>query len=250
VDLEVLPADGMPRAVKLVRRPVVAPSVDHEALTLTTPEGEDIPVGYLRITNFQETTLQEVKEAIAILRTPSPQADAMRALIIDLRGNPGGLFKPAVQVADLFLSEGVIVHSHSPFREYDRPYRADGMNPLRLPMVVLIDSDTASGGEVVAGALKGRPGTLLVGQTTFGKGSIQCIIPLDKIPLDKMPGGIRITVAKLCSPADQPYNGRGVTPDIATDLEGLAALAEAKRVLLGILRPPPMAPPMPPMMAQ
>ena len=106
-------------------------------------------------------------------------------------------------------------------------------------MVVLVDRDTASAAEVVAGALKEhRQGnTLIVGQTTFGKGSIQGVIPLDKPPLDKTPGGIRITVAKLFSPGKHlPYSGRGVTPDIIVEQEGETASDAGLQALIQLLK--------------
>ena len=170
----------------------------------------------------------------------------MRGLVLDLRGNPGGLFKSAVEVAELFLHAGVIAVTHSHFPDYNQPYRARSMHPLELPVVVLIDADTASAAEVVAGALKELRRATLIGQTTFGKGTIQCLVALNKVPLDKMPAGIRITVARFCSPSDQPVNGRGVTPDVVSGLEGKALLEQAEAHLLGLIFP--MAPnPMTPM---
>jgi carboxyl-terminal processing protease len=245
VEVEVLsPGAGVPRVVKLTRRAVVVPSVEYDLQAAMSDVGEPVPVGLLRISHFQESTVQEVKEALASLQT-----DGIRALVLDLRGNPGGLFKAAVQVAELFLGEGVIVITRSQFPEYNRPYRADGGNPLALPMAVLIDGDTASAAEVLAGALKENRRATLVGQTTFGKGSIQCVIPLDRPPLDKLPGGIRITVARFYSPARHPYAGAGVSPDVPFAAEGDPVVIEARRLLLGMLKPMPpprsAVPPMP-----
>src|SRR6185312_7535428 len=143
------------RNIELRRRPVVVPSVEYELklAKIDVGDGMDtyVPVGKLRINCFQETTLQEVKEALASLQT-----DGMKVLILDLRGNPGGLFKSAVQVAELFLPEGVIVvsQSHALPKRLSGPIRAESMNPLLMPMVVLIDGETASAAEVLAGALK------------------------------------------------------------------------------------------------
>jgi carboxyl-terminal processing protease len=225
-----------PRVLELTRRAVVVPSVDHDVQTAMTDTGEPIVIGLLRISHFQESTLQEVKEALASLQT-----DGLRVLILDLRGNPGGLFKAAVSVAELFLGAGVIVITRSQFPEYNRPYRAEFGNPLAVPMVVLIDGDTASSAEVLAGALKENRRATLVGQTTFGKGTIQCLIPLDRPPLDKVPGGIRITVARFQSPLRHPYCGAGVSPDVPFAAEGDLVVAEARRLLLGMLKPMPMS---------
>ncbi len=223
-----------PRVLELTRRAVAVPSVEHDIQTAMTMAGEPVPVGLLRISHFQESTLQEVKEALASLQTAG-----MRVLILDLRGNPGGLFKSAVSVAELFLGEGVIVVTKSQFPEYNRPFRADVGNPFAMPMVVLIDGETASAAEVLAGALKEHRRATLVGQTTFGKGTIQCVIPLDRPPLDKVPGGIRITVARFYSPARRPYSGLGVSPDVPFAPEGDPVVAEARRLLLGMLKPMP-----------
>jgi carboxyl-terminal processing protease len=250
VRLTVLPADRPmmgPSRVTLDRRPVVIPSVEYSLGTVTSPtSGELVPVGVVRVSSFQETTPQEVREAIAVLRTGTMTTPGMRGMILDLRGNPGGLFKSAVEVAELFLHEGVIAVTHSHFPDYNQAHRARSMHPLMLPMVVLIDADTASAAEVVAAALKDqRRATLLVGQTTFGKGTIQCLVALDKVPLDKMPAGIRITVARFCTPADQPITGRGISPNIT--LEGKDVMERAQALLLGLLGDPmPMPMPMAP----
>jgi carboxyl-terminal processing protease len=238
VELEVLsPGQMEPRVVKLTRRPVVVPTVDHDLQTVMA-ESEPVPIGFVRISHFQDSTVQEVKEALASLQTVG-----MRVLILDLRGNPGGSFESAVQVSKLFLSEGVIVITQTHFPRLKGPFQADAGTPVAVPMVVLIDGDTASAAEVVAGALKENRRATLVGQTTFGKGSIQCVIPLDKPPLDKRPGGIRITVARFYSPARHPYNGVGVSPDVPFAAEGDPVVAEARRLLLGMLKPmPPMIP--------
>ncbi len=251
VELEILPANPTmmdTRTVRLKRRPVVVPSVEHELKTVFLDAGDGtampVPIGKLRINCFQESTLQEVKEALALLQT-----DGMKVLILDLRGNPGGLFDSAVDVAQLFLAEGVIVvpqsQSHILPEKYKKPIRVKSLNPLLLPMVVIIDGDTASSAEVLAGALKENGRATLVGTMTFGKGSIQCVLPLEKPPFDKMPGGIRITVARLLSPSWQPYNRQGVRPNIPFDPDGDAVLTEAQRILLEMLKPMSSGPMMP-----
>ncbi len=235
VEVEVqTPGQMTSRVVRLQRRPVCLPSVMQPALMALPTEMGTITVGLLQINHFQDSTVQDVKEALAQL-----QSAGVKGLLLDLRGNPGGAFKAGVQVAELFLNEGVIVYAESPLDEYNRPFKVTARNPVQLPMVVLVDRDTASAAEVVAGALKEhRQGTtLIVGQTTFGKGSIQGVIPLDKAPLDKTPGGIRITVAKLYSPGKhQPYTGRGVTPDIVVDQEGDAVMAAGVQAALQLLK--------------
>jgi carboxyl-terminal processing protease len=237
---------GQSSVLKLTRRTVSVPSVEYELKTvyMDTSDGmKPVSIGKLTIACFQETTLQEVKEALASLQT-----DGMKALILDLRGNPGGLVESAIQVAELFLPEGIIVVSQTEALnkylslKWKGPIKADSMNPLLLPMIVVIDGETASAAEVLAGALKENGRAMLIGQTTFGKGSIQCFISLKKAPFDKvfdkMPGGIRITVAKLLSPSWQPYSGQGVRPNIFHDSEGNTVLTEAQRFLLDLLLKP------------
>ncbi len=239
VELEVQSPGQMPRPVKLVRRPVIAPSV--EASILTESADSDTLLGYLRIYSFQDTTLHEVTEALARF-----QSYGIKGMILDLRGNPGGLFKSSVQVAELFLGAGVIVYSYSqpPLPNYRDPRdqtqfkawpdwpRSDIANPFTLPLAVLIDSETASSAEVLAGALRDSGRAQLFGQTTFGKGSIQGVIPLRKTP-----GGIRLTVAQLFSPTTrQPMNGRGVVPHVFVDPESDACLTAARSRLLDQLR--------------
>jgi carboxyl-terminal processing protease len=149
-----------------------------------------------------------------------------------------------VAVADFLLGEGVIVLAQSPLRKYHRTYRAEPGDGVQLPLVVLVDAETASAAEVLAGALKERGGrvpTLVVGQTTYGKGSVQEVLAVDRVPLDKLPAGIRLTVARLFSPSNQAYNGRGVVPQVSLDVEGEAALRKARELLLGLVAPTPMA---------
>ena len=235
VEVEVqTPGQMTSRVVRLQRRPVCLPSVMQPQLLAVPTEMGTITVGLLQINHFTDSTVRDVREALAQLQT----AD-VKGLLLDLRGNPGGAFKAGVQVAELFLNEGVIVYAESPLDEYNRPFKVTARNPVQVPMVVLVDRDTASAAEVVAGALKEhRQGnTLIVGQTTFGKGSIQGVIPLDKPPLDRTPGGIRITVAKLFSPGKHlPYSGRGVTPDVVVEQEGDVTTSAGVQALMQLLK--------------
>jgi len=201
-----------------------APSVEDVQLL-----GEGI--GYCKLTTFHDSTVQELRDAILQLQT-----QGMRVLILDLRGNPGGLFKVAVQSSRLFLSDGVIVFTQSRLPEFNETHRSRNADALGMPLVVLVDGETASAAEVLAGALKENRRATLVGQTTFGKGSIQCVVPLEKIP-----AGIRITVAKFYSPANYPYSGHGVTPNNGMEFTDRtaqlnAALQEAQQ--LAMMLPP------------
>ena len=114
------------RVIRLERRPVYLPSVMEQLLAVPSEMGT-IPVGVLQINHFTDSTVQDVKEALAQLQT-----DGVKGLLLDLRGNPGGAFKAGVQTAELFLDEGVIVFAESPLDEYNRPFKAAARNPLQF----------------------------------------------------------------------------------------------------------------------
>jgi carboxyl-terminal processing protease len=149
----------------------------------------------------------------------------MKALVLDLRDNPGGLFEVAVEVAKRFLSSGVIVSTQHQDPKLNMVYHARNPAALTLPLVVLVDGDTASAAEVLAGALKENKRARLVGQTTYGKGCSQGLLPLPPVGQLKLPrepggrptGGLRITVARFFSPTGYPYSGRGVVPHLLVE---------------------------------
>jgi carboxyl-terminal processing protease len=206
VEVEILPAgESKPRRLTLPRSSALRSVKDARMLS------EE--VGYVKVTLFQESTVQEMKSAILAL-----QSRGMKALVLDLRGNPGGLFDAGVQAAELFLSDNVIVYTVGRIKQ--ETHKANNTNPLNLPVLVLVDNETASAAEVLAGALKENGKAKVAGQTTYGKGTIQCVIPLEKFP-----AGLRVTVAKFLSPANYPYTGHGVIPDFPLeriDLEDAA----------------------------
>ncbi|MFL5240649.1 MAG: S41 family peptidase [Gemmataceae bacterium] len=206
VEVEILPAgETKPRRLTLPRTSALRSVKDARMLS--------DEVGYLKVTLFQESTVQEMKSAILGL-----QGRGMKALVLDLRGNPGGLFDAGVQAAELFLSDNVIVYTVGRIKQ--ETHKANNTNPLNLPVLVLVDNETASAAEVLAGALKENGKAKVAGQTTYGKGTIQCVIPLEKFP-----AGLRVTVAKFLSPANYPYTGHGVIPDFPLekiDLEDAA----------------------------
>ena len=147
-------------------------------------------IGYVHLTSFQKTTPQELDSALVRLRS-----EGMRVLILDLRGNPGGVFTAAVQVADRFLPAGVIVSTPGQLPAFTKTYLAQNpMTALDIPLIVLVDGETASAAEVVAGALKENERALLVGQQTYGKGSIQKLLTL------RAGGGLYLTLARLYAP--------------------------------------------------
>ncbi len=208
-------------APRVVELPGFVPSVEDDRI-------ERDGIGYVRLANFQKTTLQDLDSALLRLRS-----EGMRVLILDLRGNPGGAFAAAVQVADRFLSTGVIVSTQGQLRAYTKTYLAQHpMTAVDVPLVVLVDGDTASAAEVVAGALKENERALLVGQPTYGKGSIQKLLTL------QAGGGLYLTLARFYAPRGQPFAGVGVTPHISEprrdgmkDFQLDVALEQAVRLL-------------------
>ncbi len=225
VELEIVsPGQTDTEVYKLVRRPV-AGTVEFDRIPDNMTELADY--GYLRISSFQKSTLQEVREALAQLQTAG-----IKGLILDLRGNPGGAFESAVKVSELFLPEGsLVVLTQGSVKDLNQPFRGGGMNPFALPMVVLVDGETASAAEVLAGSLKEQGRARIIGQNTFGKGTIQQLILLDKAPLQKTPGGIRITVAKFYWPGRSPDAGRGIVPHDLVDPDSSALIEAARQYL-------------------
>ena len=186
-------------------------------------------IGYLRITQFNEPTAQELAQKLNEL-----QAKGMQALVVDLRYNPGGLLTSAVDVCGLFLPPKTMVvytegRDASQRREYDTAKNEKQRS--NFPMVLLVNSGSASGSEIVAGALKDLNRAILVGETTFGKGSVQSVIQL--------PDGsaLRLTTAKYYTPSKQVIHEKGITPNIKASL-----LPDQERALLLRRRDGPLSP--------
>ena len=231
VELVVVSPQGVARTpVTLRRRPFVVPSVAWRM--------ESGAVGYLRITCFQETTLHDLDTGLNELTK-----QGMKALILDLRGNSGGLFEVAVDTARRFLSSGTVVSTQHQDPKLNMIYHARNPAALTLPLIVLVDGETASAAEVVVGALKDNKRARVVGQTTYGKGCSQGLLRLPAQGMLQRPpkpggsatGAIRITVARFYSPAGYAYSGRGVVPHIPVGPDAeqqlVRALVEAQRTL-------------------
>ena len=223
IELQVQP-QGMSTItdLKLRSRMLLIPSVDWEVLN---PMNAD-PIGIVRISSFRSTTTNEFREALARLQTLG-----IRGLLLDLRGNPGGAFKSALSSADLFLEGGTIVHAEGQVKEFNKSFTSTGQNPFLLPTVIMVDEDTASSAEILAGALQLNGKAKIVGNRTRGKGSVQCLIPIDKAPWDKLPGGVQLTVAKLRLPTGQTFE-RGLSPDVKVEGDANAVYNAAKLELL------------------
>ena len=188
------------RAFELEREEISIDSVQYRTL--------EPGIGYIQIKQFQSSTSDELDEALAEMRKEGPP----KGLVLDLRGNPGGLLDQAAQVADHFLQRGAIVTTvgGSEGREEKRAKRL-GTEP-NYPIVVLVNGSSASASEIVAGALKNHDRAVLVGQTTFGKGSVQLVF-------SRIAGGaaLKLTIAQYLTPGGISIQGVGVTPDIELD---------------------------------
>ncbi len=199
VTLAVLRAPAPARAITVRREHVEVPSV--EGVRILDPSAG---IGYMKLSSFQKTTAADVERALRRLHE-----SGMRSLVLDLRGNPGGLLSAAVDVADLFLERGLVVATRGRSPEEDFNYSAGRPGTWRVPLVVIIDGDSASSSEILAGAIRDHRRGVIVGSRSYGKGSIQGIFPLDSAGV-----GMRLTTAKFFSPKGLPYSRRGVDPDL------------------------------------
>jgi len=199
VTLAILRAPAPARAVTVRREHVEVPSV--EVARIVDPASG---VAYVKVASFQKTTAKDLEAALRRL-----DAAGMRSLVVDLRGNPGGLLSAAVDVADLFLDQGLVVATRGRSPDEDFNYSAGRMGTWRVPLVVLIDGDSASSSEIFAGAIRDHRRGTIVGSRSYGKGSIQGIFPLDTAGV-----GMRLTTAQFFSPRGLPYSRIGVEPDL------------------------------------
>jgi len=164
-------------------------------------------IGYAQLTEFSEHANSELKEALNSLRQQT--GGKLKALVLDLRDNPGGLLDQAVAIAGDFIPQGEIVSTRARHAEADQWIGAKGVDILHgLPLVVLINGDSASSSEIVAGALQDHHRAVLVGTRSFGKGSVQTVIPL---PGD---AAIRLTTARYYTPSGRSIQGLGIVPDV------------------------------------
>ena len=168
--------------------------------------------GYVRVSQFMEHTADDLKTALNTL-TKDSSLPELRGLVLDLRNNPGGLLAQAVKIGDMFLKEGVIVYTDGRVEAQKQKFfaHARGTEP-EYPMVVLVNSGSASASEIVAGALKDHGRALILGQQTFGKGSVQTITPLEN------GGALTLTTALYYTKSGNSIQARGVKPDIEVDI--------------------------------
>lgn len=195
-----------PLEFNLARASVQLNSVSRELL--------ESGVGYVRISHFSETTTHDLERALAALKKKN--GGALQGLVLDLRNNPGGLFDAAIGVSDIFLNEGVIVTASG--RAADAKFVMDAKPGDLLegaPMTVLVNGGSASASEIVAGALKDHHRATLIGRQTYGKGSVQTVMPLSD------GRAIKLTTSRYFTPSGASIHERGITPDVIVSEEDI-----------------------------
>ncbi|WP_018141942.1 S41 family peptidase [Thioalkalivibrio sp. ALJ7] len=189
--------EDQPKEITITRDVIQVQSVRSEIL-------ED-GYGYVRISNFQQRTARDLVRAVEDLQ----EKGELNGLILDLRNNPGGILNGAVGVSDAFLEEGLIVYTEGRLEDSQFRYQASPGDVLKgAPMVVLVNRGSASASEIVAGALQDHKRAVVMGQNTFGKGSVQTILPLTQNT------GIKLTTARYFTPDGRSIQEDGIEPDI------------------------------------
>ncbi len=195
------PSTGETREYQLRRAEVAVHSVEEQALAPG--------YGYVRITEFSETTPQDLDAAMTRLKQANPAG--LKGLVLDLRNNPGGVLEAGVAVADAFLDHGVIVTADG--RTADARFRMDATAGDVLdgaPIAVLVNGGTASAAEIVAGALKDHGRAQIVGHRTYGKGTVQTVMPLSR-------GALKLTTSRYFTPSGASIHEKGILPDLVIE---------------------------------
>ena len=194
-------ANTEPFEIKIIRDYIKIRSVKNEVLN---------NIGYLRITSFNEQTESGLLDAIKKIE----KENQIKGYVLDVRSNPGGLLTQAVKVTDIFLERGEIVSTRGRDKKDIRRYRAKKSDRTNgKPLVVIIDGGSASASEIVAGALQDHKRAIIIGTQSFGKGSVQTIIPFQVSNSDNLTG-IRLTTARYYTPSGESIQGKGIVPDI------------------------------------
>ena len=179
--------------------------IKRKIVTYSIKEG----IAYIRISQFNENAYQELSKAISSLE--KEMFGSVPGLILDLRGNPGGLLDQSIKISSAFLDGGKVVSTKGRKESDNRNYNADKGELLKeVPIIILIDEGSASASEIVAGAIQDRKRGLIVGMKSFGKGSVQSIIPLK----GGAEGAIKLTTQRYYTPSGKSIQGKGITPNI------------------------------------
>lgn len=183
----------------VTRRQIESPTVNYEMY--------DNGIGYIQIREFDDVTTDQFTEALAVIKGSDAEG-----LILDLRGNPGGSLPVVVDIARMILPEGMIVYTEDKYGERDE-YTCDGKNELNIPLVVLVNGNSASASEILAGAIKDYGKGTLIGTTTFGKGIVQRVLPLTDGT------ALKLTISAYYTPKGNNIHGIGIEPDIECEFD-------------------------------
>ncbi len=205
--------------ITLTRAIIEVPNVHYRMLD------ETAKIGYIQLVSFQEHTVEKLKEALEKLK-----AQGMKGVVLDVRNNPGGLLSVAIEVSNLFLPEGaVVVRTEGRSKAQSMQYKATKKGSYEdLPMAILVNKGSASASEIVAGALRDHGRAILVGETTFGKGSVQSVVPFEEYN-----AALKLTTARYYTPkGTQSIDGAGIKPDLEekVPLEEQIAMAKKRRL--------------------
>jgi len=173
--------------------------------------------GYVRISHFQAHTGEDLEKAIATIKKENK--GELKGLVLDLRNNPGGVLNAAVEVSDTFLSQGRIVYTEGRVSDSSLDFKADSQDFLDgAPLVILVNGGSASASEIVAGALQDHKRAIIMGTKTFGKGSVQTILPMNNN------AALKLTTARYFTPSGRSIQAEGIKPDIVLKKVEIAAL--------------------------
>jgi len=228
VKLTILRGTKAPFEVPITRAIIEVPSIKAKL--------QPNAIGYVRVTEFGGETADDFKKAVAKLKQDA--GGKLRGLVIDLRNNPGGLLSAAISIAGDFLDGGTVVSTRGRRRTEDHSYSAPAHGDLLagVPIVVLINGASASASEIVSGALQDRHRATIMGTPSFGKGSVQSVIPLSGH------GALRLTTALYYTPAGRSIQGEGITPDMVVeapkDQQVAGALMLSENELSGAFKNP------------
>jgi carboxyl-terminal processing protease len=226
VTLTVVRAQEQPKDVTLARADISVASVKGELL--------ERGYGYIRISQFQSKTAEEFNQALKALVRQNE--GALDGLVLDLRNNPGGVLQASVSVADAFLTDGLIVYTEGRLPSSHLKYRASSRDVLDgKPLVVLINSGSASAAEIVAGALQDHQRAKLLGSKSYGKGSVQSVMPLSGHR------ALKLTTAYYYTPNGRTIHKKGIEPDVSFDVDDTGNEGAVMREALALLKDPSTA---------
>ncbi len=218
---------GSPITLTILREGVKAPielELKRDIITVASVRGRMLQpgYGYLRISQFQSRTGEDLRSELAKLKA---NRSGLRGVVLDLRNNPGGLLQASVQVVDTFLNDGLIVYTEGRLpNAFSRYMASDTNNADDTPLVVLINGGSASASEIVAGALQDHRRAIILGTQSFGKGSVQTVLPLAE------DSAIKLTTARYYTPSGRSIQAQGIVPDIIVERARIESLGAEKMV--------------------